>query len=305
MNERSNPTPAQVTSYLRDRRNWGRWGEKGNAGAINLITSEKRLKALSIPKSGQTISLSKTLPVKPSPQNPLPVQHYMKKISLPGGMGTAMDYVGISPHGHSVTHIDALCHMWDGEGMWDGRNPDEEITFDGAKYGSVDAWSDGIITRGILLDVPKHRGEPYVTIDSPIHGWELSDIAKNQGVSIEPGDAVIVFGGANAYIADHPNAWSAGSKIPGLHASCLPFIRDNDISLLGWDTIEAMPNDSGKSMPIHSILNSYGVAILDNAQLEPLSTACSEEGRYEFLFILSPLVIAGGTGSPVNPIAIL
>jgi len=303
MKERTTPTPEQVKSYLRDRRNWGRWGDKGAAGAINLITPQKRLDALKLARSGRAVSLSKPLPVKPSPQNPRPVQHYMKKTELSGGVGAAMDYVGIFPHGHAVTHIDALCHVWDGDGMWDGREPAKEITYDGARYGSVDAWSEGIITRGVLLDVPKHRGEPYVTVDSPVHGWELEDIAKEQGVSVGPGDAAVVFSGSNAYIADHPDAWSEGSVNPGLHGSCLPFIRDNDVSVLGWDMLDASTSPSEVSMPMHGVLRSYGVAILDNAQLEPLAEACASEGTYEFLLVITPLVLVGGTGSPVNPIA--
>ena len=303
MKERTIPTPGEVKSFLQDRRNWGRWGEKGGAGAINLITPQKRLEALKLARSGRAVSLSKALPVEPSPQNARPVHHYMKKHGLPGEAGGSLDYVGIFPHGFSVTHVDALCHVWDSEGMWDGRDPDKEITFDGARYGSVDAWSEGIITRGVLLDVPKHRGEPYVTLDSPVHGWELEDIAKEEGVSVGAGDAVVVFSGANAYIADHPDAWSDGTEVPGLHASCLPFIRDHDISVLGWDMSDANPNDSGVEMPVHGVLYSYGVALLDNAQLEPLSEVCSSEGKYEFLLVITPLVLVGGTGSPVNPIA--
>ena len=303
MEQRTTPTPAEVKSYLRDRRNWGRWGDKGGAGAVNLITPEKRLEALKMARSGRAVSLSRTLPVAPSPQNPQPVQHYMKKMDLPGGMGASMDYVGIFPHGYSVTHVDALCHMWDADGMWDGRDPAGEITYNGARYGSVDAWSEGIITRGVLLDVTKHRGAPYVTLDSPVHGWELEDIARQEGVEVGTGDAVVVFSGAKAYLADHPDTWSNGSENPGLHPSCLPFIRDNDVSVLGWDMADATPNDSGLAMPVHGVLHSYGVAILDNARLEPLAEACASEGRYEFLLMITPLVLVGGTGSPVNPIA--
>ena len=104
-----------------------------------------------------------------------------------------MDYYGVFYYGTSNTHIDALCHVWDENGMWDGRDHNDVIGFTRANYGTVDQWSDGILTRGVLLDVPKHRGRPYVTADEPVHGWELEDIAKARGVAIESGDAVFVY----------------------------------------------------------------------------------------------------------------
>ena len=118
---------------------------------------------------------------------------------LEGDWKSAHDYYGISYHGPASTHIDALCHMWNSDGMWDGRDPSETITFSGAKYGSIDAWQEGIMTRGILLDVPKYRKKPYVTLDEPVHGWELDQIVNQQGDNLEPGDAVFVYSGSEAY----------------------------------------------------------------------------------------------------------
>ena len=303
MTEPNIPTRAEVKSYLRDRRNWGRWGDRGGAGAVNLITPEKRLAAVGLVRTGRTVSLSRPLPVEPSEENPRPVQHYMKRDNT-HGRGAAVDFIGIFQHGYSVTHIDALCHMWDDDGMWDGRDPDEEITFDGARYGSVDQWRDGILTRGVLLDVPRHRGEPYVTVDAPVHGWELAAIAAAQRVSLEPGDAVLVYCGREAHAADRAGAFRDNGNHPGLHASCLPFIRDHDVALLGWDMADATPNEYGLPATMHGILFAYGVPLLDNALLAPLAQAAAEEGRYEFMLTINPLVAVGATGSPVNPIAV-
>jgi kynurenine formamidase len=304
VDNRQIPTGAEIENYLREGRNWGRWGNEGSAGAINLITPAKRVEAAGLVKSGKPVSLSRPLPVNPTPQNPRPVEHYMKAETGPDGRGSALDYVGIFPHGVSVTHIDALCHAWDQDGMWDGRDPAVEITFDGAKYGSVDVWSSGIMTRGVLLDVPKHRGEPYVTVDTPVHGWELEDIVREQDIEVGPGDAVLVYCGREEYSAANEDAFTEGTAMPGLHGSCLPFIRDHDAAVLGLDMLDASPNDSGIPLPVHGVLYAYGVAILDNALLEPLAEACLNEGRYEFLLTINPLVIQGGTGSAVNPIAV-
>ena len=298
------PTREQVEGYLHDRRNWKRWGDKSAAGAINLITPQKRIDAAKLVRSGRALSLSRPLPVAPAPNNPKPVQHYTHTLELPDEGGGALDYMGIYQHGFSVTHLDALCHAWDKHGMWDGKDPKEEISFDGGRYGSIDVWQDGIMTRGVLLNVPKHRGNPYVTFDSPVHGWELEEIAAAQHVTIEPGDAVLLYSGLEAYDRDGGQYGSDMSHIPGVHASCLPFIRDHDVALWCWDMTEMMPNGYGLAWSIHGILYSYGVALIDNAFLEPLAQACEEEGRFEFLFTVNPLVLVGGTGSPVNPVVV-
>lgn len=303
MTERELPSRDEVMSYLKDHRNWGRWGDKGGAGAINLITPEKRVQAAGLVKSGRTVSLSRPLPVEPSRENAIPVQHYMKKEYI-GSWGASLDFLGIFHHGFSVTHIDALCHNWDDDGMWDGRDPEVEITFKGARWGSVDEWRDGILTRGVLLDVPKHRGEPYVTIGNPVHGWELEEILEEEGLSLEPGDAVVVNGGREAYMADGPREFAEGDRIPVLHASCMPFIRDHDVALLVWDITDIAPNEYGLAWTVHGIIHAYGIPILDNALLEPLARVCAEEGRYEFMLTVNPLVAVGGTGSAVNPVAV-
>ena len=302
--ERRIPTKEEVEGYLRDHRNWGRWGDKAGAGAINLITAEKRLSAVAQVKTGRTVSLSRPLPVTPSLENQRPAHHYMVTIDRPPGGGAAMDYYGMFYHGTATTHIDALCHVWNEDGMWEGRDPSEVLTFSGARFGTVDEWSDGIITRGVLLDVPKHRGRPYVTLEEPVHGWELDDIVDEEGLRLEPGDAVMVYSGREAYAQDHGGVWAGGPKRAGLHASCLPFIRDNDLSILGWDMLDEHPNEYDISWTVHGAIFAYGIALLDNALLQPLAEACAEQGRYEFMLSINPLKVIGGTGSPVNPIAI-
>ncbi len=301
--ERRIPTKAEVDSYLRDRRNWGRWGDKGAAGAINLITPQKRLAALRLVRNGRTVSLSRPLPVGPSVENARPAQHYMWREARANGGGASMDYQGMFYHGTSATHIDALCHVWGADGMWDGKSPDQVIGFQGASYGSIDNWSDGIVTRGVLLDVPKHRRKPYVTMAEPVHGWELEDIAKEEGIRMEPGDAVIVFSGRDAYAKDHNGIWGGLPERPGLHSSCLPFLRDNDASLLVWDMMDAQPNDYQLAWGVHLAIAAYGIALVGNALLEPLAQTCAQEGRYEFMLSINPLKVIGGTGSLVNPIA--
>jgi kynurenine formamidase len=301
--ERPIPTRAEVESYLREKSNWGRWGVDDQIGAMNLITAEKRLKAASLVRSGRAVSLCREFPKNPAPNNLNPAQHFMRMLDRGNG-GAAVDYYGISYHGQATTHLDALCHVWNQEGMWNGRKPAEEIGFDGAKWGAITNWSSGIITRGVLLDVPKFRGVPFVTQERPVHGWELEDVANSQGIALEPGDAVVVYSGRDAYDRASNSIWGSGTSRPGLHASCLPFIRDNDVSLLVWDMMDFAPNGYDIPWSVHGVIFAYGVGLVDNALLEPLANACAEEGRYEFMLMVLPLVVVGGTGSPLNPVAL-
>ena len=300
---RNVPSKKEVDGYLRDT-NWGRWGGNGGAGALNLITDQKRLDAIGLVKKGRSVSLSRPLPVAPAGDNPRPAQHYMHKEARPFEGGAAMDYYGVFYHGTATTHIDALCHVWNKDGMWDGKNPEEIIKFGGATYGTVDEWKNGILTRGILLDIPLHRNAPYVTTDNPVHGWELEDVAKSQGIEILPGDAVFVYSGREKYAAANDGRWGTPDGRPGLHASCLPFVKNNDISILGWDMMDASPNEYDVPWTVHGVIFAYGVALVDNSLLEPLANVCAEEKQYEFMLTINPLYVEGGTGSPANPIAV-
>lgn len=298
MNPHTIPTRDEVIGYLRERSNWGRWGDDDQLGAINLITPEKRVRAAALVRSGRSISLSRDVPVMPGRSNPVPAQHFVRIYD-----NAVTDYYGISYHGHVTTHIDALCHVWD-DAIWNGRDPAKEISSAGARFGSIDKWRDGITTRGVLLDVPRHRGEPSVTIENPVHGWELEAIAAAQGVALEPGDALVVYSGREAWQAANPNWSGHRPPSPGLHASCLPFVRDNDVAVLAWDLMDASPNEYGLPWTMHGAIFAYGVALIDNALLRPLADTCAEEGRYEFMLTLAPLPWVGGTGSPVNPVAL-
>ena len=256
------PTQAEVESWYTDRRNWGRWGDNDQMGAINLITQEKSVAAASLVQNGRKVSMSRIFE---------PEQHFIRTNERPGGASSVVDYYGFIYHGQTITHIDALCHMWDSDGMWQGRDPDVEITTQGATFGTIDAWSNGIVTRGVLIDVPRHRGTAYVTSDRPVQGWEIEEIARAQGVDVESGDALLIYSGKEAYVRG--GGTYGGGDRPGLSVTCAKFIRDHDVALLGWDMMDARPDPYGLAFPVHGVLFNYGVALLDNALLEPLAEA--------------------------------
>lgn len=283
---------AQGANAFDYQRNWGRWGADDEKGAVNLITPAKRAAAARLVRNGRTVSLSRVFS---------PPQHYIRVNS---DRGSAVDYYGFEYHGVTITHVDALSHMWDQNGMWNGRDAAKEIDTFGARFGAITAFGDGIVTRGVLLDIPRLRGTPFVVADRPVTGAELEAAAKAQGVTIEAGDALLVHSGREAFVRAGHTYGSSTEPRPGLHVSCSRFIRDRDVSLFAWDMHDALPDPDGHRWPVHGVLYSYGVALLDNALLEPLAQACAEERRYEFMFVALPLRIARGTGSPANPIAL-
>jgi kynurenine formamidase len=299
-----------VLAYLRSASNWGRWGPDDELGALNLVTPEKRRRAASLVKSGRSVSLSRPFPTHVAPNNPSPAHLSATRVERGPNAGSVVDHAAIDCHGTASTHIDALCHVWDEDGMWNGRDPDEEIHPEGVGFGSVSSFGDGIVTRGVLFDVPRHRGTGYVTQDEPVTGSELAAIAGELGLELEPGDAAVVYSGREKWDAENP-AWGTGSldvgssARPGLHVSCLPFLRGGDASVLVWDMMDLRPNGFGLAFAVHAAIWAFGVALVDNALLEPLADACAEEGRWEFQLCVAPLRIPGGTGSPVNPIAVL
>lgn len=294
------PSSAEVATYFDHCSNWGRWGADDSAGTINLITRDKRRAAAASVRSGRAVSLARPLNTVGGPGNWNPAQHFMRI-----GPDFCADYIGLLFHGYATTHIDALCHVfWQGK-MWNGK-PVSDVTVNGARSGAVDAWSNGITTRGVLIDIPKFRGASHVSIHEPVRGWEIEAAAKAEGVELEPGDALFVYSGRDAYLAENPQGVPGTPPSPGLHADCAPVLKDHDIALLGWDLLDASPSGYPElGMPIHVLGIVYmGLPLLDNAKLEPLAAACAEEGRYEFMLTVAPLNVRGGTGSPVNPIAV-
>jgi kynurenine formamidase len=300
------PSEDEVRGYFSQLSNWGRWGPDDDAGTVNLITPAVRQQAAKLVKSGRAVSLARQWNTRGGPGNWNPAQHFIRAWE-----DAAVDYLGIVFHGYATTHIDALCHIfWEGKG-WNGK-PATDVTSMGAKFGAVDAWSNGITTRGVLLDIPRLRGTGHVTLDSPVRGWELEAAAEKQGTPLRSGDAVLVYSGREKFYVANPAHAPGAPPQPGLHADVCPVLRKHDAALLGWDQLDARPcgyrifeEPPRAGGPVHVFAIVFmGLPLLDNALLEPLANACAEEGRWEFLLTVNPLNIRGGTGSPVNPVAV-
>ena len=310
LRDRTPTTVAEFLDYKKRFNNWGRWGREDQFGTLNHITSDVVRHAAGLVQTGLTVSCANPLAteavVPDRHRNSRPADHRMAVSAVGSG-----DYIGVSYHGFVDTHIDALCHVFTddvnkGGRLYNDRDP-ALITADGAKTNSVENWRDGIVTRGVLYDVPSLRGVDYVQFDIPVEGWELADCAGQMGIEPMDGDAVFIRSGFSDFWTANPSLELIyPSNTPGNAPSILEYLFDTNASLLGWDLQEAghRDHDYPSGSPVHEVAIPFmGMPILDNANFDRLATLCRELGRYEFHLGIAPLVVKGGTGSPVNPIA--
>jgi kynurenine formamidase len=293
---------ADVLAFHETLSNWGRWGHDDQLGALNLITPQVRAVAAATVRTGVTVSCARPLDTVPAADNPLPVAHHMTG-TFTEGMGA--DYVGISPHGFATSHLDALCHIFHEGRLYNGY-PTETVTAHGATKLGIHRLHAGIVTRGVLLDIPAQRGVDALEPGEPVFPEDLEAAESAAGLQVRPGDALLVRTGRWRWRAAH-GPWDAGSLAAGLDASCLPWLRERDVATLGSDCVsDVLPSRvDGVGMPIHTIaIVAMGVHLMDNLDLDALAAACAEEARWEFLLTVAPLVLRRGTASPVNPLAL-
>jgi kynurenine formamidase len=291
-------------------KSWGRWGAADERGALNALTRERVASAAGLVRRGVLVSLSLPLSTKAAPDCPTPAefrmtQHHDADVGL-GPIGFAKDFVGVDYHGDGHTHIDALCHVAYQGRLYNGVGA-ESVTAAGAAAESIGVVKDGLVGRGVLLDVPRLRGVPWLEPGEHVFAEDLEAAERAQGVEMLEGDIVLVRTGHARRLAE-VGPWETERLKAGLHPTSMPLLADRGIAALGCDgnSDTAPSSTEGVAFPIHVLaLNAMGVLLLDYLQLEDLRGACESAERWEFLFVTAPLWIPGGTGSPVNPLAIL
>jgi len=289
--------------------NWGTWGADDERGALNYLTPELVAAAAGLVRNGRTVSLSRSLNTEREPDNPEPADHRMTMLGgreHPQGLAFAKDYIGVDYHNDSHSHLDALCHVsYDGS-LYNGR-PADSVSATGAAVETVEALKDGLVGRGVLLDVSRARGVSWLEPGDSVLPGDLEESEDRQGVRVEEGDILLVRTG-HASRLDELGPWDTASSKAGLHPSCAEFLAERRVAALGCDgNSDTAPSvTEGIGFPIHVLaLTAMGVHLLDYLHLDELARACEQAGRWDFLFVGAPLRIAGGTGSPLNPIAIL
>lgn len=291
--------------WMSELSNWGRWGDDDELGTVNLITAEKRVKAARLVEKGISVSLARDLDKSESPHNTHPLKHEMHGTGLElSGDQYAEDSYWIRYHGLAHSHLDALCHVFHNDKMYNGF-AQTLVTETGAQKLSIRSLADGIFTRGVLIDIPWARGVPYLEPGTAIFPEDLDAWAAKSGVRVGPGDVVLIRTGRWARL-DDKGPWQGWEALAGLHASSIKWLRYRDVAVVGTDAgVDVIPSGvEGQYLPVHSLLVvAMGTPIFDNLDLEQLSKEAIRQERWEFLFTAAPLRVQGGTGSPLNPIA--
>lgn len=287
-------------------RTWGRWDD--GRGSVNHAGPGQIVAAAKLVVTGRTVSLAHDLDTVAGPDNPRPAIHHMTQLSdLDGGEPRVnMDFVGTAYHGKSVTHLDAFCHCNLEGNIYEGVSSSEAVSSAGASSGSVLDLSAGIVGRAVLLDVPRHRGAEWLEPGTAVEPEELQETALGQGSVVGAGDLVFVRTGHRAR-RTALGVWDPSNFSAGLYPTAMAWMAERRIAVLGSDgDSDARPSPvDGIQSPIHALaLVAMGVPLLDNVNLEDLASVCGELGRWEFLCAVAPLRIPGGTGSPVNPVAL-
>ncbi len=299
-----NVTQADMDRWKKELSNWGRWGKDDEKGTLNLITPAKRKQAAALVKEGLAVSLARDAATEKDVDNPQPYENVM--ISDGSNRPAATDRIAVSTHGLAHTHLDALAHHFIGGKMYNGFSQKEWVSMqEGARKASIHQVKEGIFTRGILMDIPRLKGVPYLEPGTPIYVEDLEAWEKQAGIKVSAGDAVFIRTGR----------WVRRAKLgpsttgeAGLDASVIPWLRRRDVAVIGSEAALSVtpisPNitDPDDYLPLHNfVLVILGMNVFDDCDLGALSEAAAARKRWEFLLTAAPLPLRHGTGSPINP----
>ncbi|MEU8518842.1 cyclase family protein [Streptomyces sp. NBC_01216] len=290
---------------LRARNAWA----SGDRGALAALTPAVVTAAAREVRGGRTVGLAAPIGTVSGPDDPEPARHWM--IGRPGGsvadgLDFARDGFAMNVHGDADSHLDALCHVIY-DGTLHGGVPADSVTAGEATALTVDVARDGIVGRGVLLDIPRLRGVPWLEPGAYVTTGDLLAAERTQGVRVRAGDLLFVRVG-HRLRRDELGPWPAARTRAGLHPSAMEFLAERRVAVLGGDgNNDTAPNATeGVDFPVHVLaLHAMGLHLLDYLRFEDLAPVCETERRWSFLCVIAPLRLPGATGSPVNPIAVL
>jgi len=297
--DRASITEAEARLLAVEVSNAGRWGASDELGTLNFITAAKRQRALAHATSGEVISIGKDIPYGEGPHGPGAV-HLMTL----GPEVSSQDALLITPHGYDITHLDAVGHSFLDGAMYNGRRAAEHVTATGLGFGSTLAASDGIVTRGVLLDIAALHGVAFLGQGYGISVADLEACERATGVNVESGDAIFVRSGLD--VRESTNGVSTSDEREGVLPEVIRWLYGREVAVYSGDCIEMLPSGfQNLPTPLHQIgMSAMGLALLDNIDAERLAEACTRFGRKDFLLVVAPLRLPRATGSAVNPLAI-
>jgi kynurenine formamidase len=294
-------TNEDVEKWMTELSNWGRWGKNDQRGTLNLITPAKRKQALALVRDGVSVSLAHSVDKDKALDSPRPLQQQM---TLDAG-GHAMDLYTIWYHGSVITHIDSLCHYSHEGKLFNGFDRGKIAEGPGCPENGIENQKEGIMTRGVLVDLPLLKKVPYLEPGTPVSPSDLEAWEAFANVKIGSGDAVFLRTGRWVMRAQK-GPWNVARDAAGFHASVMPWLKRRDVALLGNDAVnDVQPSRvDGNGRPIHQLaIVAMGLPLIDVMDLEAVAEHAAQVKRWEFLVTAAPVPVIGGTGFPLNPIA--
>jgi len=289
---------AEFDQLFQQVSNWGRWGKDDQLGSANLVTAAKRKQALTLAKDGLSVSLAHSPLTERAEDNTSPFEHTMNP-------GFFMDTYKVSYHGYAHSHIDALCHILYKNQTYNGYARADVNTDKGCTKLGIEHLKNGIVTRGILIDIPRLKNLPYLEPGTPVFQEDLDAWEKRAGVKVSSGDAIFLRTGRWAR-REKLGPWNIAQNAAGVHASVAPWIKARGVAFIGSDAaLDVTPSlVEGNNLPVHTLMiNALGINLLDNQDLEAVSETAARLNRWEFLLTVAPVPVSGGTGFPVNALA--
>jgi kynurenine formamidase len=290
---------AEFDELFQQIKNWGRWGPDDQLGSTNLVTAAKRKAAAALVKSGVSVSLAHNPLTERAEDNASPFEHTMLR-------GNNMDRYAVTYHGYAHSHIDALCHFLYKDQTYNGFARADVNTDKGCAKLGIENLKNGIVTRGVLFDIPRLRNVDYLEPGTPIYVEELEAWEKKIGLKVLPGDAILIRTGRWARRAKL-GPWNVAQNAAGLHASTAPWIKQRGAAFVGSDVGEDVTPSmvEGVTLPIHTLLiTGLGINLLDNQDLEAVADTAAKMNRWEFMLTIAPVPVTGGTGFPLNALAV-
>jgi kynurenine formamidase len=291
-------------------------GPQDRRGALNNLSSAQLVAAAAEVQQGRSVSLAAPVEHQASPDNPDPWVHELTHPdtgpAADRGLDFAIDRLSLNIHGNADSHIDALCHVVYDGAVYNDVVPDSWTAASAASAASatglfIDAAGQGIAGRGVLLDVPRLRGVEWLEPGEHVTSEDLTSAEASQQIRVGAGDLLFIRTGHRRR-RTVLGPWDAPTGRAGLHPSAMELLAQRQIAVLGSDgNNDTAPSAAdGVSFPVHVLaLRALGLLLLDYLQFEDLAPACAAAGRWSFLCVIAPLRLPTGTGSPVNPIAIL
>ena len=194
------PTETDVLKYLDTLSNWGRWGADDQLGTLNFITPATRKKAAALVREGVPVSCSRPISTDITADTSFQPLRFM--VDSGEGRDTAplertlqrrgaAEFIGMVFHGYTITHVDTPAHyFWNGR-MYNGRSCNLVTSREGAQAEAVDLLRDGVVSRGVLLDVAALKGR-WLDSGEGVLPEDLEAAERAQGVRVEAGDMLLV-----------------------------------------------------------------------------------------------------------------